>query len=193
MPKAQIVVKIFLKYKYLTHVLYFTRFKTEGRGTLHGISSTKDLKTYPTVQIIGLTGPAKVLVSCVEDSKPYRSHPHQLIGKGECKEGKLSNYKIFYNPSIPKFKIFYEESKSIITFVLTCISGVCIVTVQNCDKPIVFQHLGIARVKVKEILESLTLREAQKIDPFNQGFELKTKAKTISLHEMRLCFQVRYC
>ena len=71
------------------------------------------------------------------------------------------------------------------------ILGVCIVTVQNSDAPIVFPHLGIARVKVKEILESLTIRENQKIDPFSQGFELKYKAKTVSLHELRLCFQVR--
>ena len=65
------------------------RFKTEGRGTLHGISSTKDSKTHPTVQIVGFNGPAKILVSCVEDNEPYRVHPHQIIGKGECKDGNI--------------------------------------------------------------------------------------------------------
>ena len=53
-----------------------------------------------------------------------------------------------------------------------------------------FQNLGIARVRVKEIKESLSTRENLKIDPFNQGFDLKTTAKNISLHQIRLCFQV---
>ena len=58
------------------------------------------------------------------------------------------------------------------------------------EQPIVFQNLGIARVRVKEIKESLSTRENLKIDPFNQGFDLKTTAKNISLHQIRLCFQV---
>ena len=69
--------------------------------------------------------------------------------------------------------------------------GVCIVSVYNSEEPIVFQNLGIARVKVKEIKESLTTREKLKIDPFNQGFDLKTTTKNVSLHQIRLCFQVR--
>ena len=64
------------------------RFKTEGRGTLNGLGSTKDTKTHPTIQIVGFNGPAKILVSCVEDCKPHRAHPHQLIGRGACKDGK---------------------------------------------------------------------------------------------------------
>ena len=59
------------------------------------------------------------------------------------------------------------------------------------EQAIVFQNLGIARVRVKEIKESLSTREKLKIDPFNQGFDLKTTAKNISLHQIRLCFQVR--
>ena len=66
------------------------RFKTEGRGTLHGLNSSKEVKTSPTIQIVGYQGPAKVLISCVECSTPYKAHPHQLIGKGECKDGNLS-------------------------------------------------------------------------------------------------------
>ena len=76
-------------------------------------------------------------------------------------------------------------------FSLPYITGVCIVNVYNSEQPIVFQNLGIARVKVKEIKESLAIRENQKIDPFNQGFDLKNTAKNISLHQVRLCFQVR--
>ena len=68
------------------------RFKTEGRGTLHGLNSSKEVKTSPTIQIVGYQGPAKVLISCVEESEPHRAHPHQLIGKGECKDG---NFSIF--------------------------------------------------------------------------------------------------
>ena len=49
----------------------------------------------PSVQIIGYTGPAKVLVSCVEDAYPYRVHPHQIIGKdGKNTEGVITFYEL---------------------------------------------------------------------------------------------------
>ena len=62
---------------------------------------------------------------------------------------------------------------------------------QNSDQPIVFEQLGIVRLKVKQTMESLTLREKQKVDPFNQGFDHKNKSRGINLHQIRLCFQVR--
>ena len=41
------------------------------------------------------------------------------------------------------------------------------------EQPIVFQNLGIARVRVKDIRESLITREKLQIDPFNQGYDFK--------------------
>ena len=39
-------------------------------------------------QVVGYKGPAVVVVSCVEDKPPYRTHPHNLVGKdGMCKKG----------------------------------------------------------------------------------------------------------
>ena len=67
----------------------------------------------------------------------------------------------------------------------------CILTIKSSNEPIAFHNLGVQRVKVKEITESLQVREKQNIDPFNQGFEHMRNAKTINLHDMRLCFQVR--
>ena len=58
------------------------------------------------------------------------------------------------------------------------------------EQPIVFQNLGIARMKLKDIKESLAIREKLQIDPFNQGFDLKVTTKNVSLHQIRLCFQV---
>ena len=39
--------------------------------------------------------------------------------------------------------------------------GVCIVSVYNAEEPIVFQNLGIARVKVKEIKEKEKEKEKE--------------------------------
>ena len=58
------------------------------------------------------------------------------------------------------------------------------------EQPIVFQNLGIARVRVKDIRESLITREKLQIDPFNQGYDLKTTTRNVNLHQLRLCFQV---
>ena len=68
---------------------------TEGRGTLNGLDSSKEHRTYPTIRIEGFKGPAKILVSCVEDCAPYRVHPHQVIGKGDCSDGMKILYKMY--------------------------------------------------------------------------------------------------
>ena len=68
---------------------------TEGRGTLNGLNSSKENRTYPTIKIEGFKGPAKILVSCVEDCAPYRVHPHQVIGKGDCSDGTKILYKMY--------------------------------------------------------------------------------------------------
>ncbi|CAD6998451.1 unnamed protein product [Ceratitis capitata] len=64
------------------------RYKCEGRtaGTIPGENSFQDTKTFPTVEIVGYNGEALILVSCVTKEKPYRQHPHQLVGKN-CKSG----------------------------------------------------------------------------------------------------------
>ncbi|XP_017471365.1 PREDICTED: embryonic polarity protein dorsal-like isoform X2 [Rhagoletis zephyria] len=64
------------------------RYKCEGRtaGTIPGENSFQETKTFPTVEIVGYCGEALILVSCVTKDKPYRQHPHQLVGKN-CKSG----------------------------------------------------------------------------------------------------------
>ena len=39
------------------------------------------------IQVIGYTGKAVVVVSCVTNEAPYKSHPHNLVGKEGCKKG----------------------------------------------------------------------------------------------------------
>ena len=75
------------------------RYECEGRsaGALHGVSHTNENKTFPTIQVVGYKGPAVVVVSCVEDKPPYRTHPHNLVGKdGMCKKGHSSFLSITY-------------------------------------------------------------------------------------------------
>ncbi|XP_025410633.1 embryonic polarity protein dorsal-like isoform X2 [Sipha flava] len=65
------------------------RYECEGRsaGSIPGVNSTTENKTYPTIQIVGYKGRAVVVVSCVTKDKPYRPHPHNLVGRDNCKKG----------------------------------------------------------------------------------------------------------
>lgn len=64
------------------------RYKCEGRtaGTIPGENSFQETKTFPTVEVVDYKGEALILVSCVTKDKPFRQHPHQLVGKN-CKSG----------------------------------------------------------------------------------------------------------
>ncbi|XP_034666515.1 embryonic polarity protein dorsal isoform X1 [Drosophila subobscura] len=65
------------------------RYECEGRsaGSIPGVNSTPENKTYPTIEIVGYKGRAVVVVSCVTKDTPYRPHPHNLVGKEGCKKG----------------------------------------------------------------------------------------------------------
>jgi len=64
------------------------RYEVEGRsaGALQGSNSTPQNKTHPKIKIHGYQGPAVVVVSCVEEDPPYKTHPHNLVGK-QCIKG----------------------------------------------------------------------------------------------------------
>ncbi|XP_017954169.1 dorsal-related immunity factor Dif isoform X3 [Drosophila navojoa] len=71
------------------------RYKCEGRtaGSIAGMNSTPEAKTFPTIEIVDYSGPVVVVVSCVTRDKPYRQHPHWLVSKEEadnCKSGVYS-------------------------------------------------------------------------------------------------------
>lgn len=70
------------------------RYQCEGRypGTLVGVNSTAENKTYPTIKVMNYTGKAAVVVSCVTKDQPYRVHPHNLVGKEGCKKGICTQY-----------------------------------------------------------------------------------------------------
>uniref|UniRef100_A0A336K2P2 CSON015181 protein n=1 Tax=Culicoides sonorensis TaxID=179676 RepID=A0A336K2P2_CULSO len=65
------------------------RYECEGRsaGSIPGVKSTPENKTYPTIQVRGYQGRAVVVVSCVTKDPPHRPHPHNLVGKEGCKKG----------------------------------------------------------------------------------------------------------
>ncbi|XP_073825038.1 uncharacterized protein [Musca autumnalis] len=65
------------------------RYVCEGRsaGSVPGINSTPENKTFPTIEIVGYTGNVKIVVSCVTANEPYRPHPHKLVGKEGCERG----------------------------------------------------------------------------------------------------------
>ncbi|KAF2880990.1 hypothetical protein ILUMI_25206 [Ignelater luminosus] len=65
------------------------RYECEGRsaGSIPGVSSTPENKTFPAIQIAGYQGRAVVVVSCVTKDAPHRPHPHNLVGREGCKKG----------------------------------------------------------------------------------------------------------
>ncbi|OWR46016.1 dorsal [Danaus plexippus plexippus] len=66
------------------------RYECEGRsaGSIPGVNSTLERKTYPTIEIVGYKGDAVVVVSCVTREQPYRPHPHNLVGRERsCENG----------------------------------------------------------------------------------------------------------
>ncbi|XP_012541458.1 embryonic polarity protein dorsal isoform X1 [Monomorium pharaonis] len=65
------------------------RYECEGRsaGSIPGVNSIPENKTFPSIRIMGYKGRAMVVVSCVTKDSPYRPHPHNLVGKEACKQG----------------------------------------------------------------------------------------------------------
>lgn len=65
------------------------RYECEGRsaGSIPGVHSTPEQKTFPSIEVHGYKGRAVVVVSCVTKDPPYRPHPHNLVGKEGCKKG----------------------------------------------------------------------------------------------------------
>ncbi|XP_030763619.1 embryonic polarity protein dorsal-like [Sitophilus oryzae] len=55
-------------------------------GSIQGVSSTPQIKTYPEIQVEGYRGNALVVVSLVMKDPPYAAHPHKIVGKG-CRHG----------------------------------------------------------------------------------------------------------
>lgn len=109
--------------------VYRFRYVSEGRGgSIPGLNSTDEIKTFPTIQVMNYVGPATVVVSCVTKNAPHKwasvnfqpnqfqnkcfdrcsPHPNKLLGTG-------------------------------------CVDGVCTLEF-NQDMKMVFDNLGIQRV-----------------------------------------------
>ncbi|XP_052871375.1 embryonic polarity protein dorsal-like, partial [Anopheles cruzii] len=66
------------------------RYECEGRsaGSIPGVNTTADHKTFPSIQVHGYRGRAVVVVSCVAKEGPnHKPHPHNLVGKEHCRKG----------------------------------------------------------------------------------------------------------
>nr|1BVO_A Chain A, TRANSCRIPTION FACTOR GAMBIF1 [Anopheles gambiae] len=66
------------------------RYECEGRsaGSIPGVNTTAEQKTFPSIQVHGYRGRAVVVVSCVTKEGPeHKPHPHNLVGKEGCKKG----------------------------------------------------------------------------------------------------------
>lgn len=65
------------------------RYECEGRlaGSIPGVNSTLENRTFPSIRIVNYVGPALVVVSCVTKDAPHKPHPHRLVGKEGCRKG----------------------------------------------------------------------------------------------------------
>ncbi|CAH0714714.1 unnamed protein product, partial [Brenthis ino] len=65
------------------------RYECEGRsaGSIPGVNSTPERKTYPTIEICGHKGQVVIVVSCVTRDEPFKPHPHNLVGRERCENG----------------------------------------------------------------------------------------------------------
>lgn len=143
-----------------SHKLRF-RYECEGRGAgaLQGASSSTERKTFPKIQIVGYTGPAVVVVSCVtHDSETPKAHPHMLVSPASVgRDG--------------------------------CKKGVCTSHVNSPDMTVEFQHLGIQCKRKRDIQKALEERKSIRVDPYRQGFEHSNSPGNIDLNAVKLCFQ----
>lgn len=71
--------------------LHRFRYQSEQRGStagsILGVRASGDRPTYPTIEIQGYHGPAKIVISCLSTDDPPRLHPYRLIGRPECRHG----------------------------------------------------------------------------------------------------------
>lgn len=157
------------------------RYKCEGRsaGSLPGVNSTSDSKTFPTIRINNYHGRAVVVISCVTKDAPYRAHPHNIVGKEGCKKGICT---IVLNVDQDQD----ESAAAVATNDPATTNGAQPGTYMTKT----FSSLGIQCVKRKDIEDSLSLRESINVDPFRNGFQHKLDTSTIDLNVVRLCFQV---
>jgi hypothetical protein len=56
------------------------------RKKIGGLNPDVPDGTFPKIQIVNGSGPATLIVSCVNKCEPYHVHPHRLIGE-KCKSG----------------------------------------------------------------------------------------------------------
>uniref|UniRef100_V9KLL7 Transcription factor RelB-like protein n=1 Tax=Callorhinchus milii TaxID=7868 RepID=V9KLL7_CALMI len=64
------------------------RYECEGRsaGSIPGENTNEHNKTLPTVQIQNWQGEVRIVVSLVTKDRPFKPHPHSLVGK-DCQNG----------------------------------------------------------------------------------------------------------
>lgn len=128
------------------------RYKSEGNksGSLPGINNSSEIKTFPTIEILGHEGKAVVVASCVtkdcDENGKFHPHPHGLTSKYRSKNGVIT------------VKVDLGKDQ---------------------DNRVVFSDLGIQCVKKKEIQSSLKARSDVNVDPFNSKYVLLFLSKLI--------------
>lgn len=152
------------------------RYECEGRsaGSIPGVNSTPENKTYPTIQVCNYRGKAVVVVSCVTKDPPYRPHPHNLVGKEGCKKGVCT--------------IVINENNADMTCTFTSL-GIQCVKRKDIEESLKLREL----IKV-DPFRSKFVPFAKKHSiylPFSlAGFSHRSQTSSIDLNVVRLCFQV---
>ncbi|KAI5633865.1 rel-like DNA-binding domain-containing protein [Phthorimaea operculella] len=173
------------------------RYECEGRsaGSIPGVNSTADHKTYPTIEIVGYTGKAIIFVSCVTRDAPHKPHPHNLVGRDRCDKG-VCTQKVDVTPENNRFAFS--------NLGIQCVKRRDIAEALKVREELrvdpfrtkpgynrfAFSNLGIQCVKRSDIAEALKVREELRVDPFRTGYGHRNQPQSIDLNAVRLCFQV---
>lgn len=144
--------------------------------SLPGSNSTPEMKTFPSIDILGYEGVAAVVISCVTkdgENGRYKPHPHSLLAKGD----------VEVQNGVYAMKVNIERHK----------------------RKIEFKDLRIQRVRKNDIPAALKQRRQINVNPFQSKkpfisikyikFTLFTASypkdyTEVDVNVVRLCFQV---
>ena len=109
-PTIQVLLKVYqlAGTQHPTSIMFESDLKL-----LRSIITSLDIFDYG-FQVVGYKGPAVVVVSCVEDKPPYRTHPHNLVGKdGMCKKGNKIRYVYGWHCGINPIQVSLSMSRKL--------------------------------------------------------------------------------
>ncbi|KAH9640014.1 hypothetical protein HF086_008109 [Spodoptera exigua] len=179
------------------------RYECEGRsaGSIPGVNSTSDNKTYPTIKICGYTGQVVIVVSCVTKDEPYRAHPHNLVGRERCERGVCTiPLRVTEETCEYQFKNLGIQcvKRRDIAEALTIREKLRVdpfrskLFLLNLTQRfyLYLDHVSRTVFRIRIYSQAISFLYKSFYDVFSENFDHKNHPQSIDLNAVRLCFQV---